>query len=170
LLRQIGDAGVAANLSPELSELHIVSPRGELSPQAAQDDGCHLRPVRDSLAQQPRFEHQIEGVHQRALVAGRQQQTEHPFLSRVLHDDGPLTIDDEGGVRLVHPQQKFQGAPRFVEVDIIERACAEPGREAGAEEEVVVGPQGELQRLGQTSHHLAARLRPARFEKGKMAG
>src|SRR5205814_900324 len=101
-------------------------------------------------------------VARRAERGDRREKRQRQIV--LAHDEVPLAVDDQRGIRLLLTQHELQGAPYRFELRRGQRTLAVGRRVAGADEQGVAIAERHVEHAGEQLHHLAARLGAAGFE------
>ena len=144
-----------------------IGPRVDLLAKHAEHVGAPRGVIDNARAQARRMQGEAHGVDRRthelrraALIKLGQ--------GGIRHHEIPVPVDREGGIGLVRLQDRLDGGFRRLQSG--DRALRIGRREARRQEERILVAQRDLEKLGETRDHLAARLRLAGLETGKVPG
>jgi hypothetical protein len=113
---------------------------------------------------QRQTEHVDRRLEQRGRGAGEERRH-----GAVGGHERPVPVDGESRVGLVRLEHALDRAACGVERGVVERPLGEHRREPGGDEQAVALAQRDVELLREVEHHLATRLRAARFHEAQMA-
>jgi hypothetical protein len=100
------------------------------------------------------------------LVKACRHQTRGAIIAQ---DDTPFAIDDERRIGFVMPNEAAERVADARHFQNVQRSFGIERRIAGGRQQFVARAQGDVEGVAEADDHIAARQRPARFDKTQMA-
>jgi hypothetical protein len=166
-----GHVGIGQQLLEQADRLGIARAAQEVAMQPLDERGRGRLPVDDIGPHAARVTEEAHGIGrpQRGRLGGIEKEADQPLRALVGEQDIPAAVHHESGVRLLLAQHEVQRPPDLRHLGRVEGPLAIHGGEACGEEQLVAGPRRNFEDARQQQEHLAARLRAARLDEGKMS-